>query len=234
MHNFQSGQLAFVTLIVIAALAVFGVMFFSFQSSIPPELRLDATDTASENAAPQIPPTPVANRLVWSNSATNVKHGFIGARAETSARVSIGPTANVEIAVTAGVGTSVTLIDPSGKKVIPSSPASKDGTKVSQSSSTTVTETTTTYTIAGNTQSGDWTVALLNEGDEDSSFTVEVPQGAAPLDISPEVGSTVNAYHITISLTVQETVGETPQPITGADVIAHVTDPNEQTSLVVL
>ncbi len=227
MSMFQSaerGQLLMVILVIVAFGAA-AALFVTFRQVTP----ILTHETVISKVVPEEELTP---QLIWSSAGSNSARGILFPGEVSQQIVRIGPTASVQLAVTAGGGTDVALINPQGKEVI-ASVSPKQSATITET--TTGTTTTTVYSLTGNTQSGDWTVVLGNSSTAETPFTIVVPVGAPPLTISPQVNETANnSKNITIALTVEESIGEVVKPVTGAEVIAHVTSPSEVVSLLVL
>lgn len=170
--------------------------------------------------------------LIWGDFGATSIGGLVPPASGGRQTIRLGPTAAPVFQVTVNdPAARVTLKNPAGEIIKPSEEAT---VPVAGQNQTVV--RTLTFRPTNNRPSGNWTVELNNPNpNAPLDYSVEVPEGAPPLVISPQTDQTANTGQgVTITLVVQETVFQVTVPVTGATVVAIITDPNGNVTIVPL
>ncbi len=217
--------------VLIAVLIIIGVMMSSdSRESLP-------APTANENPLP----VPVKSKVVWGNTSPGIYPRALAAKAQTSETVAIGGVGAVAIKITSSnPKLVVSMKNPLGETVKPDDPSVLSTTfKNSQTG-----ETTTIYQIknAGNQATAnpnDWQISVSNQQTNATSTYNLTVSDPSLITSNPEVNGqesgNTGGTEANLTLTIQETIAiDVVVPVTGAEVIANITNPSGEESSVPL
>ncbi len=233
--------LVLASLIILIGAGYAGLQFQTSPEQTPQNVQ-DVADILAQGSGTQSAGSAGTSgaRLIWSNVQPNITKSFTPPHAETNQVITIGPANTLLFRVLAGTQTTITLIDPLGNVLKPSKETTTQSvgkTKVSvkKVSAEDGKTTSTTITVANNKAAGNWTVVLSNEGDTPDPYTIEVPVGAPPISVSPGLESVAAApQKVIITLQVEQSGGGNSTPVGGVTVVAHITNPNQEVTLITL
>ena len=175
----------------------------------------------------------VGHKLSWRSGAVNASRSRLGAGGQVVKPLYLGAAARtvIEVRLT-NPAAEVSLTMPSGAPL---------GLAPQMAQEAQTGETVLTYEVRDNKLSGTWQVTVTNPaGAGESEVAVSTPEATPPLAVTASTESvTTSGETITIVLVVEETtVGEdgdlTVKAVSGAEGVAIVTDPNGNTTTVIL